>query len=129
MSVKPRIVGVLAQIILNLSRQDQLDVFHRRVVDQVVQRGALVHVAGDLVFDGDAVDSEDQGFAAADFDAGGVDVVFAGDLFHGILLSVLWSGQVFEAVPAVPTGGWFLRHQCSRPERNCRMCERKTALI
>ena len=85
----PGIICVFAEVIFDFSRKNQLDIFQWSVVDQVVQGGAFIHVAGDLVFDGDAIDGEDQDFAAADFDAGGVDVVFAGDLFHGILLSML----------------------------------------
>lgn len=88
-SIHMRIIGVFAQIIANLSRQDQLDIFQWSIVDQIVQGGAFIHVAGDLVFDGDAIDGENQDFAAADLDAGSVDVVFAGDLLHGILLSML----------------------------------------
>ena len=36
-SIQPGIVGVLAQIVLDLSGQDQLQVFQRGVVDEVVQ--------------------------------------------------------------------------------------------
>ena len=52
-SIQPGIVGVLAQIVLDLSGQDQLQVFQRGVVDEVVQRGALVEVAGELRQSGD----------------------------------------------------------------------------
>ena len=34
--IKKGVIGVFLQIFVDLSRQDQLDVFHRRVVDQVV---------------------------------------------------------------------------------------------
>ena len=79
------IVGVLAQVVFDLSRQDKFDVFQRRIVDQPVQFSALVPITGDRVFYFNAVDGNHDAIVVSDFDAGGVDVVLTADSFHRIL--------------------------------------------
>ena len=86
------IVGVLAQVVFDLSRQDELNVFQRRIVDQPVQFSAFVHIAGDRILDSDAVDGNHDAIVVSDFDAGGVDVVLTADSFHRILLYRLVGG-------------------------------------
>lgn len=71
------------QVVFRLARQNQICVGGGGVVDQVVQLGALVHVARDRVFDGDAVDGNRDAVVVFDLHAGGVDVVFTGNSFHG----------------------------------------------
>ena len=75
------IVSVLVEIIFDFSGQDQFDIFHWGIIDQVVQLGALEHVARDRVFDGNAVDGDRDAVVILDLYAGGVNVVFAGYSF------------------------------------------------
>lgn len=97
------------QVLLRLAGEDQIGVSGGVVVNQVVQLGALVHVAGDRVFDGDAVEGDRDAVVVFDLHAGSVDVVFAGNsLGHSL--------PPFQCGP-------FLRSQCSRPRPICRMCE------
>ena len=80
--VKWFVFRVFLQVLVDLSRQNQLYIFHRGVVDQVVQLGAFVSIAGDRFFDGNSVDGDRNAVVVFDLHAGVVDVVFAGYSFH-----------------------------------------------
>ncbi len=72
---------MLSQVFVYISRQNQLNIVQWCVVDQVVQLGKFVHVAGDYVLESDAVDRDHDTVIVSDFDIVGVGVVLKLILF------------------------------------------------
>ena len=77
----------VSQVCLGIAIQDQVSISDRVVINQIIQFRPLVHIACDLVFDLNYIDSNHGTVGIFQFHAARVHVVLAGNnLFHTFVL-------------------------------------------